>query len=65
VLLISIDESGAAEPQPRGVTPTTITRLSPGKYTVDLEMPGYRYYQKTVQVKENVTAKVDAVLRKQ
>lgn len=65
VLLVSIDEGGAGEPQPRGVTPTTITGVYPGKYTVDLEKPGYRFFQKDVVVKENITAKVKANLRKQ
>jgi hypothetical protein len=65
VLLIANDEGGASEPQPRGVTPTTITGLSAGKYTVDLAIPGYRYYQKEVVVKENATVKVNAALRKQ
>lgn len=65
VLLVSVDEGAAGEPQPRGVTPTTITGVYPGKYTVDLEKPGYRFFQKNVVVKENVTAKVKATLRKQ
>jgi hypothetical protein len=65
VLLILRDESGASEPQPRGVTPTTIERLSPGKYTVHLELPGYRFYQQNVEVKENTTTKVKAVLRRE
>ncbi|HWN98311.1 MAG TPA: PEGA domain-containing protein [Blastocatellia bacterium] len=65
VLLVMIDEGGAGEPQPRGVTPTTITGVSPGKYTVDLEKPGYKFYQKDVVVKANSTAKINAALRKQ
>lgn len=65
VLLVPIDEGGASEPQPRGVTPTTITGVSPGKYTVDLEKSGYRFFQKDVVVKANSTARVKATLRKQ
>ena len=65
VLLVSVDEGGAGEPQPRGVTPTTITGVYPGKYTVHLEKPGYRYYQKNVEVKANAAARVTATLRKQ
>lgn len=65
VLLVLIDEGGASEPQPRGVTPTTITGVYPGKYTLDLEKPGYRFFQKNVVVKANSTAKVNAALRKQ
>lgn len=64
VLLVLVDDGGAGEPQPRGVTPTTITGVYPGKYTVDLEKPGYRFFQKDVVVKENVTATVKATLRK-
>ncbi|HMG36190.1 MAG TPA: PEGA domain-containing protein [Blastocatellia bacterium] len=64
VLLIVVDESGASEPQSHGVTPTTITNLGPGQYTIDIEMPGYRYYQTKVDLKENATAKVRAVLKK-
>jgi len=65
VLLVLIDEEGASEPQPRGITPTTITGVYAGKYTVDLEKPGYRFFQKDVVVKPNTTAKVNAALRKQ
>jgi hypothetical protein len=65
VLLILRDEGGASEPQSRGVTPTTIERLSPGKYTVHLELAGYRYFQKDVEVKENTTTKVKAVLKRE
>ena len=44
VILIETDEAGARAPQPRGVTPLTITELVPGNYTVHLEMPGYRFF---------------------
>jgi hypothetical protein len=65
VLLISNDESGAGEPQPKGLTPTTITGIQPGKYTVDLERPGYRFFQKEITVKKGATAKISATLKKQ
>lgn len=64
VLLVSTDEGGAREPQPKGLTPITITRLSPGSYTVDLEKSGYKFVQKEITVKENATTKVNAKLRK-
>ena len=64
VLLVSTDETGAGEPQPKGLTPTTISGLSPGKYTVDLEKPGYKFFQKEVTVKAGTTAKVTASLKK-
>lgn len=65
VLLVSDDENGAGEPQSKGITPTTITGVAPGKYTVDLEKPGYRFSQKTVVVKAGRTSKVSAILKKQ
>jgi hypothetical protein len=65
VLLISNDESGAGEPQSKGLTPTTITGIQPGKYTVDLEKPGYRFFQKEIKVKKGATAKISATLKKQ
>jgi hypothetical protein len=65
VLLISTDEDTAGEPQPKGLTPTTITGVQPGKYTVDLERPGYRFFQKDITVKKGSTAKVSATLKKQ
>ena len=64
VLLVSTDEAGAGEPQSKGLTPITITGLQPGKYTVDLEKPGYRFFQKEVVVKEGAVAKVTATLKK-
>src|SRR6185436_12529702 len=60
ILLIPVDEGGASVPQSRGVTPTTITGLSPGKYAVGLEMPGYKSFQKEVVVKANSTETVKA-----
>ena len=65
VLLVAVDEGGAGEPQARGLTPTTVTGVYPGKYTVDLEKPGYKFFQKDVVVKENKVAKVNATLRRQ
>lgn len=64
VLLVPTDEAGAGEPQSKGLTPTTIENLEPGKYTVDLEKPGYKFFQKEVVVKAGATAKVNATLRK-
>ena len=64
VLLVSTDAGGAGEPQTKGSTPVTITGLQPGKYTVDLEKPGYKFFQKEVEVKPGKTLKVDAPLKK-
>jgi len=65
VLLISDDESGAGEPQSKGLTPTTITGIEPGKYTVHLERPGYKFFQKDITVKAGSTVKVNGALKKQ
>jgi hypothetical protein len=64
VLLIATDDDTASEPQQKGSTPTTITGVKPGKYTIDLEKPGYRFYQKEITVKRGATARVVATLRK-
>jgi PEGA domain-containing protein len=65
VLLVSTGAEGAGQPQTKGVTPTTITGLEPGKYTVDLEKPGYRFFQKEVEVRPGQTIKVSTNLKKQ
>jgi len=39
-------------------------RSAAGKYTVDLEKPGYKFFQKEVEVKPGKTLKVDAPLKK-
>jgi PEGA domain-containing protein len=65
VLLISDDESGAGEPETKGLTPTTITGVQPGKYTVHLERSGYKFFQKEITVKAGATVKVNGVLKKQ
>ncbi len=64
VLLITEDVGGASLPEPRGTTPMTITDLAPGAYTVHLEKPGYKYFQKSVQLKPGATATVTAKLKK-
>lgn len=65
VVLIATDEDTASEPQSKGVTPTTITGVKPGKYTIDLERPGYRFFQRSVEVKAGKTLKINATLKKQ
>jgi uncharacterized membrane protein len=65
VLLIATDDDTASEPQSKGSTPTTITGVRPGKYTIDLERPGYRFFQRSVEVKAGKTLKINATLRKQ
>jgi len=64
VLLIATDDDTAGEPQSKGVTPTRITGVKPGKYTVDLEKQGYKFYQKEITVKKGTAVKISATLRK-
>lgn len=64
VLLITEAVGGASPPEPRGTTPMTITDLAPGAYTVHLEKPGYKFFQKSVQLKPGATATVTARLKK-
>jgi hypothetical protein len=65
IMLIATDEGGASPPLPRGSTPATLTGLAPGKYVIHLELHGYRFYQKEVEIKGDESVKVDAKLRKQ
>lgn len=65
VLLIPTDGDTAGEPQSKGSTPTTISGVRPGKYTVDLEKTGYRFFQKDITVKKGSTVKISATLKKQ
>ena len=65
IILISEDEGGASgRPQVRGATPTTITDIAPGKYTVHLELTGYKAFQKSIEVKADETASVTADLKR-
>ena len=65
IMLISEDEGGGfGRPQVRGSTPTTITDVAPGKYTVHLELNGYKAFQKSIDVKADQTASVTADLKR-
>jgi hypothetical protein len=64
VLLIIEAVGGAGPPESRGTTPMTITDLAPGAYTIHLEKPGYKFFQKSVDLKPGATATVKATLRK-
>src|SRR6185295_4539470 len=57
VLLVATEEDSAGEPQPKGLTPAMIGGIKPGKYTVDVEMPGYKFFQKEVNKKAGATVK--------
>ena len=65
IMLIAEDEGGGfGRPQVRGSTPTTITDITPGKYTVHLELGGYKAFQKSIEVKADQTATVTADLKR-
>jgi PEGA domain-containing protein len=64
VMLIEEDEGGAGFPKPRGSSPTTITGVEPGKYAVHLELPGYKSFQKSIEVKAGETVELTAKLKK-
>lgn len=64
ILLMLTDEGGASPPQSYGATPSTLKNLSPGKYTVHLELSGYKAFQKEVEVKAGEIATVNATLQK-
>ena len=65
IILLSEDEGGGfGKPQVRGSTPTTITDVAPGKYTVHLELNGYKAFQKSIEVKADQTASVTADLKR-
>jgi len=63
IVLVSEDEAGAGPPKPYGATPATLTGIAPGKYTVDITKPGFKDYQKEIQVKAGATVKIDARLK--
>jgi hypothetical protein len=65
VLLISTDGDTAGEPQSKGSTPTTISGVKPGKYTVDLEKTGYKFFQKDITVKKGAIIKISTTLKRQ
>ncbi|HEY6333067.1 MAG TPA: PEGA domain-containing protein [Blastocatellia bacterium] len=65
VMLIAVGEGFAGQPEPKGSTPVTITGVAPGKYAVDVEKPGYKYYQKEVEVKDGQTLKLNISLKKE
>ncbi len=65
VILIENFGDSAGEPKQRGVTPTTLTDLPVGKYTVHLEKPGFKFAQRSAEVKANVTAKINFSLKKE
>src|SRR5690348_2220641 len=41
VLLIRDEDGSAGQPKPYGSTPATLAGIAPGKYTVDIEKPGF------------------------
>ena len=65
IILLSQDEGGGfGRPQVRGATPSTITDIAPGKYTVHLELNGYKAFQKSIEVKADETSTVVTDLKR-
>ena len=65
IILMAEDENGQlGRPQVRGATPTTIIDLTPGKYTVHLELNGYKAFQKSIEVKADETSTVVTDLKR-
>jgi hypothetical protein len=64
ILLIAAEGSDAGKPQTRGTSPTTITDLTPGKYTVFLELKGYKPFEKAVEVKAGEIVSLTTDLKK-
>lgn len=64
-MLVSTDEGGTGAPESKGVTPAMLGGIAPGKYTVDIELNGYHYYQKDINLKAGATIRIDAKLKKQ
>lgn len=65
ILLISETDGSAGAPQRKGSTPATLTQIEPGSYTIALEKPGYKAFQKEIKVDASKTVNVTATLRKQ
>ena len=64
VILVPDLGDAAGIPETKGSTPAMITGLAPGKYTVEIEKPGYKSYQKEVEVKQGQSVKVAGRLSK-
>jgi len=64
VILIREEDGSAGNPERKGSTPLTITGVTPGKYSIDLEKTGFKSFQKDIDVKENKTLKIVANLKR-
>lgn len=64
VLLIADEGGEAGKPQMRGTSPTLVGDLVPGKYTVHLELKGYKSFQKAVEVKAGETVSLTTDLQR-
>jgi hypothetical protein len=63
VILIREEDGSAANPERKGSTPVTITGLAAGKYSINLEKPGFKSFEKDVDVKVDKTVKIRASLK--
>jgi len=64
VILIREEDGSAGNPERKGSTPLTITGVTPGKYSIDLEKTGFKSFQKDIDVKENKSLKIRANLKR-
>jgi hypothetical protein len=64
ILLIAAEGADAGKPQTRGSAPSTVTDITPGKYTLFLELKGYKPFEKAVEVKAGETVPIVAELKK-
>jgi hypothetical protein len=64
VVLVREEEGSAGNPERKGSTPVTVTRVMPGKYSITLEKTGFKYFQKEFDVQENKTIKITANLKR-
>lgn len=64
ITLSATTEDSASLPQAYGATPAMINDLAPGKYMVQVSKPGYKRFQKEIDVKAGGTVKINATLQK-
>ena len=63
IFLVPIGEDEAGAPQQYGLTPATIN-VPPGKYLINLEVSGYKAFQKSITAEQGKTMTVNATLKK-
>ena len=64
MVMIREEEGSSGDPERKGSTPVMISGVAPGKYSINLEKPGFKPFQKEVEVKEAKTVKITATLKR-